>query len=449
LVIAKLESIRKKEITAEENVKQFLAKIKKDKFNAILFVNENAIEEAKGVDKKIKKGKAGKLAGLAIVVKSCISVTSLPITCASKTLEDYKGTFDADVIKKIRAEGGVVIAMANMDEFASGASGTHGAWGATKNPVNPAYITGGSSSGSAASVAADYCDLALGTDTGGSIRTPASYCGVVGVKPSYGRVSRFGLLDLGMSFDQISPLSKTVEGSALLLSVMAGHSKYDATTFDEKVPDYTKFKNVKGLKIGLSPDFEKLCTNKILYKKIKEKVEAFASKNNCKVVSVNLKNVDLAVATYYPIVYTEFYSATRKYDGRKYGKVIEDSCGEEVLRRILGGKEISKAEFAGQYYRKALAAKKLIADDLNKAFEKVDVLITPVTPVMPLKLKEKLSPETEYAMDAFTVPANLAGICAGSVPGGTLNDLPFGIQVLAPAFKEELLFSVMKGFEDL
>ncbi len=443
----KLEKIKSGELSAEDNIKQFLDKIKAEdeKINSFIHVNENALEEAKAVDKKEKKGK---LAGLAIAVKSCISVTDLPTTCAAKTLEDYKGTFDADVIEKIKAEDGIIIGMTNMDCFACGVSGESSMFGNTDNPKAPGHIPGGSSSGSAAAVAADFCDIALGTDTGGSIRNPASHCGIVGVKPSYGRVSRYGLVDMSMSLDQIGPLCKDVYGCALMMEIISGKSDYDGITFDKAVKDYSNFKEAKGLKIGISKDFEKLCTDERVQKLINEQIEKLAKATGSETKEISLKYVDLAIQAYYPIVYVEVFSGTRKFEGRKYGKKIEESCSEEVLRRILGGKEISKAEHDGAYYKKALLTKKLITQDFNKAFEDVDVILTPVVPRLPHKFGEKLSVNEMYAYDAFTSPANLAGICGASVPAGTIDNIPVGVQVLAPAFKEDVLFNVMNSLEE-
>jgi aspartyl-tRNA(Asn)/glutamyl-tRNA(Gln) amidotransferase subunit A len=429
----------------EEHVKELLKTIEKrnKQINALLYVNKNAVDDAKAVDKKLATGTAGKLAGKVIAVKANISVKDMPITCASKTLEHYKGAFDADVIKKIKEQDGVIIGIANMDEFACGISGESSAFGPTLNPAAPGRVPGGSSSGSASAVAAGFCDMALGSDTGGSIRNPASHCGVVGIKPSYGKVSRFGLIDLSMSLDQIGPLARTVKDAQLLLSAIAGYSKYDAATLE------TSQKKKKGkLKIGISSDFEKLCTDKRIYKKVMEAAETFAGKQNADIVNVKLKHVDLAIQTYYPLVYVEFFSGTRKFDGRKYGKKIEDSCGEEVLRRILGGREISKAEHQGRYYRKALAVKQLISRDFGAAFEKADILMLPTTPMLPHRLGTKMKdPKAMYAYDAFTIPANLTGICAGVVPAGVIENIPVGLQVMAPSMQENVLTEVMMAVE--
>ncbi len=445
----KIELIKSGKLTAEQNIRELLKIIKQNnkEINAFLYVDEKgALEKAREIDKQIKKKlKVGKLAGLGIAVKANINVRGLPISCASKTLENYYGTYDADVIKKIKAEDGIILGMTNMDEFAAGGSGEKSAFKAAKNPAALDRIPGGSSSGSAAAVASGMCDLALGTDTGGSIRNPASHCGIVGIKPSYGRVSRYGVIDLAMSLDQVGPLAPDVYGAALLLGVIAGHSDSDSTTFEEAVPDY--YKNLalpKQIKLGLSSEFEKLCLNKGIYALVKKKAEELAKKINGKIKKVQLKHIPLGVQTYYPLVYTEFFSGTRKFDGRRFGKKIEDSCGEEVLRRILGGREISRAEFHGTYYRKSLKAKELIKKDFEAAFQEVDFILSPVTPELPYKLGHKISPEEDYALDAFTIPANLAGICAGVVPLSKIDGLPVGLQIMAPAFAEEKLIALMK-----
>ena len=447
---AKLRNLKSGKLSATQNVEGFLRVIKNNdkKINAFIHINENALEEAKAVDKKIRQKKAGKLAGLVFAVKSCISVKDMPVTCASKTLENYTGTFDADAVKKIREEDGIIIGMANMDEFACGSSGENSAFGPTDNPAAPGRIPGGSSSGSAAAVAAGMCDIALGTDTGGSVRNPASHCGIVGVKPSYGRVSRYGLVDMAMSLEGVGILSRDTFASALTLNTIAGESRNDSTTSEEKVTDYSaeSKKGIKGLKIGLGTDFKKLCTDNEIY----EVIENAAKKLGGTQKNLGLKHVDLAIQTYSPIVYVEFFSATRKFDGRRYGRKIEEACGEEVLRRITGGREISRAEHHGAYYRKALAVKRLIAEDFEKAFRQVDVIALPTTPVLPHKLGTKITdPRVMYAYDAFTIPANLAGVCASVMKAGEIKGIPVGIQFMAPAFKEDKLFRVMAEWEKI
>jgi aspartyl-tRNA(Asn)/glutamyl-tRNA(Gln) amidotransferase subunit A len=453
----KIEAIKNKKLSAEKNVSYFLENIEKHnkEWNIYLFINPDAKKEAKEIDRKIKEGKAGKLAGLCFAVKACINVKGMPASCASKTLENYIATYDSDVIKKLKSEDAIVLGIVNMDEFACGISGETSAFGPTINPIAPKVVPGGSSSGSAAAVAGNLCDFALGTDTGGSVRNPASHCGIIGIKPSYGRVSRFGLIDLAMSFDQIGVLSKDTYTASLVLEIMAGKSQNDPSTSDIKVDKYSEnleLKSNEKIKIGFFELSEKLTKDKDIFNIVKQKSEELAKKLNTKLKSVNLQYTDLAVQTYYPIVYVEFFSGTRKLDGRKYGLKIEDSCGTEALRRILGGLEISKAEYGGSYYKKALAAKKLVQQDFESIFKEVDVILLPVTPMLPNKLGENLlenNPEVGYAFDAFTTPANLAGICGGVIKAGEVNGIPIGIQVLAPTFKEKMLFSILNQIENL
>jgi len=435
----KLSQIRSGKLTAVDNITQFLKRINENnpRVNAILHLNSNALIDAKQVDEKIKLGSAGKLAGLGIVLKSNINAQGLVANCASQTLANYVATYNADVVEKIKSEDGIIIGMANMDEFACGGSGEHSAFGCAQNPASLGFIPGGSSSGSASAVAADFCDIALGSDTGGSIRNPASHCGVVGVKPSYGRVSRYGLIDLSMSLDQIGPLSKDVYGCALMMEVISGYSQNDPTTIETPVAEYTNARK-NNIRVGTSADFDKLCVDKRILDLIKQKVSKYNP------LSIPLAYIELAVQTYYPLVYVEFFSGTRKFDGRRYGQKIEDSCGDEVLRRILGGHEISKAEHAGKYYRTALAVKGAIREEILKAFEKVDVLILPTTPILPHKIGENISVEAEYAYDAFTIPANLAGIAAGVVPAGKIDNIPVGLQVFAK--DDETLFSFLNQY---
>ena len=430
-------------MNTEQKLKEYLKAIEKDdkkgkQINAFLQINPAALEDAKKIDEKIKQKKAGRLAGKIIAVKSCINVLGLNLSCASKTLENYKSTYDASVIEKIKAEDGLIIGMTNMDEFACGASGQNSAFGATKSPAALDRVAGGSSSGSAAAVAAGFCDMALGSDTGGSIRAPSSFCGVVGIKPSYGLVSRYGLIDMCMSFDCIGAIAKNTEDAALLLDVIKGRDERDATTFES---ENIKLEKIKKIVIGIP----KL---KLVEKKIWDLILEKVKDSGFIVKEIDIKHIDLGVQTYYPIVFTEFFSGTRKFDGRRYGKKIEEVCGEEVLRRILGGKEITKAEFAGRYYRKALSAKKLIADEFEKAFKEVDVIITPTMPLLPWGFDKKLSVEEEYAADALTCLANIAGIPAVSIPAGKIEGLPVGMQILGKRFNENKILSLAREFEE-
>jgi len=443
---SKSADLKAGKLTCTKNVQYFLSNIEKNdgKLNIVLQVDDNVKDIAKKLDKKREnKEKLGSLYGLCFIFKSNISIKGMNILCASKTLENYKGSFNADVVRRIQEEDGIVLGIANNDEFASGSSGESSAFGPTINPKTPSRNPGGSSSGSAAAVAADFCDIALGSDTGGSIRNPASHCGIVGIKPSYGRVSRYGLIDLSMSFDQIGPFSADIYGSALTMSVISGYSQNDATTFDIKVEDYSKLTPKKTYTIGIIKAFDKLITDDRIRKLFNSKVSEL-KKLGHKVIEVDVNNIDLAIQAYYPIVYTEFFSGTRKFDSVKYASKIDETAGEEVLRRIYGGMEISKSEFDGAYYKKALKVKEIIADEFTRVFKDVDFILTPVTPELPHKLGSKVTPEEMYAIDAFTIPANLGGICGGVVSKDTIEEdkeqVHVGLQIFADKFKESNLF---------
>ena len=430
----------------ENKVNKYLKKIKSEnnKINAILHLNENVLNEAKAIDEKVSKtGKKGRLYGYVIAVKSNISVFGMIANCASKVLENYISTYDATVIERIKSEDGIIIGMCNMDEFASGGSGEKSAFGATDNPACPGRIPGGSSSGSAAAVAAEFCDLALGSDTGGSIRNPASHCSVVGVKPSYGLVSRYGLIDLSMSLDQIGPIGKNIDDVALLLDVIKGKDAKDTKTFESEKIELKKLKNVKvGILHIKNVDSE-------IQKVIDSKVNEIKKKLKWPVEEAKIEHVGLAVQTYYPLVYVEFFSGTRRFDGRRYGKKIEGACGTEVLRRILGGSEITKEEHKGRYYNKALEVKDAIKEEIESVLEKVDCIILPTVPILPWKIGDgaKMTPEEDYVCDSCTIPANLAGICAISIPVGKFENIPIGMQIMCAKGQESKMLSIAKMIE--
>jgi aspartyl-tRNA(Asn)/glutamyl-tRNA(Gln) amidotransferase subunit A len=430
-------------MNVETKVKKYLEKIKKEdgKINAFLHLNEDVLKDARRVDGKKKKGK---LYGYVFGVKSNINVKGQIVNCASKTLENYRSGYNATVVKKILEEDGVIIGMTNCDEFASGSSGENSAFGVTLNPAAPGRITGGSSSGSAAAVAAGFCDVALGSDTAGSIRNPASHCGVVGVKPSYGAVSRYGLIDLSMSLDQIGPLAKNVSDAEKVMDVIVGKDDKDTMTIEVK-------KSGKGGKVKVGVVKVDGVDRKI-QAEVDKKVDAI-KKLGWGVKVVKMKYIDLAVQTYYPLVYVEFFSGTRRFDGRKYGKKIEESCGEEVLRRILGGSEITKAEFKGAYYQKALEVKRLIGQEFEHCFAKggVDCLILPTVPMLPWDVGEGARMKTEeiYAADALTAPMNLAGVCAVSVPVGDVEGIPVGMQVVCGRGEDRKMLEIAKMIEGI
>ncbi|MCA9495460.1 MAG: aspartyl/glutamyl-tRNA amidotransferase subunit A [Nanoarchaeota archaeon] len=451
----KLKDLSSGKLSCIDNLNYFLDQIEKKnkEYNIFLELNPNAKNRAKELDKKIKNSsKLGSLFGLVFATKSNISIEDMHISCASKTLENYRGTFNADVIERLEAQDAIHIGIVNNDEFASGSSGENSAFGSTVNPFSPKRIPGGSSSGSAASVAADMCDFSLGSDTGGSIRNPASHCGIVGIKPSFGRVSRYGLVDLSMSLDQIGPLSRDVYTSALVMSVISGLSKNDPTTVDKEVLSYESLNQKKKYKIAWIKTFKNLVDDKRIQEILDKRLDQLKSLGH-DIVEVDIKNIDLAIQAYYPIVYTEFFSGTRKFDGIKYAHKIEETCGEEALRRILGGKEISKSEFDGAYYKKALKVKEIIAKEFERVFKEVDFILMPTTPMIPHKFGTKLTTEQMYAYDAFTIPANLAGICAGVISKDTVNEedgkVSVGLQIYADKFKEDILFQALNLIDSL
>jgi len=429
-----------------EKVQEYLEKIEKSDINAYIHVNrEKVLKEAENLEKN-EKLKKKPLYGKIIAVKSNINVRGYLVSCASKTLENYISPYDATVIKKIKSQGGLIIGMTNMDEFACGSSGETSYYGPTNNPKAEDRIPGGSSSGSAAAVSADLCDMALGSDTGGSIRNPASHCGIVGFKPSYGVVSRQGLCDLAMSFDQIGPLTKNARDALLLTNIIKGKDISDSTTVDTpefKVWDGEEMKNYR---IGIVKEFMEVSDEKIR-KRIEMGIEVFRDLN-WKVVELNYKYRDLALPTYYLINYVEFFSATRRYDGRRYGYPIEEVCGEEVLRRIMIGKHISEKEFSGKYYKRALQARKIMKKEMLKLFKNVDAIVSPTVPKLPHKLGEKLTPMEMYAYDILTVPANLCGMCAGVVRCGDINGIPVGLQIMGKPFDDEKILNIMIQFEE-
>ncbi|MEM4605642.1 MAG: Asp-tRNA(Asn)/Glu-tRNA(Gln) amidotransferase subunit GatA [Candidatus Pacearchaeota archaeon] len=442
----KTDLIKKGKLKAKDNLSYFLKKIKEKnkELNIFLSFNENCLKEAEEIDKKIFRGEdVGKLSGICFAVKSNICVEGLETNCASFVLKNWIAPYNSTVVEKLKKEDAIIIGMVNMDEFACGGSGETSAFGPTKNPLNQELIPGGSSSGSAAAVAADFCDFALGSDTGGSIRNPASHCGIFGLKPTYGSVSRYGLIDMCMSFDQIGPLTKNIEDVELIFSIIKGKDEKDATTKEEK----EKKLDTKNIRIGLV-NVEKFAAREIK-NLIEEKVNNSLKKNSgWKIKEVYLP-LEISLETYYLLVYVEFFSATRKFDGRRFGKKIEEFCGEEVLRRITGGKEITKAEYEGKYYRNALRAKEFIKKQFEEIFKDVDVIVLPTVPRTAHKIGEKISVEEMYSYDVFTTLANIAGIPAISIPCGYIDKKAVGMQILAPHFCENWIFEFVKKLTNL
>lgn len=452
-VIEKLNSIKNQEMTARDNVEQFIHIIdeKNDSINAFLEKNyEKAIEQAEEIDRKIADGEeVGALAGLVFGIKANINVEDIIISAASKTLDNYIGSYNATVVENIIREDGIIIGINNMDEFAAGSSTETSYFGPVQNPAAPGRIPGGSSGGSAAAIASGMCDISIGSDTGGSIRNPASHCGVAGFKPTYGLVSRQGLLDLSMSLDQIGPLSKDVSGIALALNTLVNYDSTECTSLKEKNIDFTSVldeTSLEGMKIAVCKEFIDVTDeeiNKVVNKAIQKLVDAGAE-----LVEVSFDNIDLCLPTYYLINYVEFFSATRKYDGRDYGYRIEDVCGEEVLRRIEIGSYISQKEFSGKFYKKALQARSLIRSEINAMLENVDLIVGPTVPKLPHEIGTELSPLEMYAYDILTVIANLAGIPAASIKAGDVDGIPVGLQIQAKPLDDLKIIKAMSVLEN-
>ncbi len=453
-LLDKSESIKNHEITALDNLELLCKNIDRSNsgYNAFLEINKSsALESAADIDFRIKNGeKVGKLAGMVVGVKSNINVEDFHITAASRTLESYIGSYDATVVKRIKEEDGIIIGMTNMDEFAAGSSTETSYFRHAENPAAPGRIPGGSSGGSAVAVAAEMCDLSIGSDTGGSIRNPASHCGVVGFKPTYGVVSRQGLLDLAMSFDQIGPFAQDAGGAALMMDVIGGYDETECTSLDWNVPNFRgavkkSGDSMKGIRLGVVKQFFDVSDDKIV-NIIEESIDKMREMG-AEVVELSFDYIDLCLPTYYLINYVEFFSATRKYDGRKYGYKIEEVCGEEVLRRIYMGSYISQKEFSGKYYKKALQARSLIRREVNKLLKGVDAIVGPTVPKLPHKIGTSLEPMDMYSYDVLTVIANLAGIPAASTPAGEVGGVPVGLQVQTKPLDDVRIFEIIAALE--
>lgn len=440
----KVNLIKSGRLKAMDNLIQFFRKIDQENkgLNIFLSFNENSLKQAEELDKKISEGEdVGRLAGICVAIKSNICVKDLEVNCASETLKGWISPYDATVIKKLRKEDAIIIGMVNMDEFACGNTGESSTFGPTKNPLNSEVIPGGSSSGSAAAVAAGFCDFSLGSDSGGGIRNPASYCNLVGFKPSYGAVSRYGLIDVCGSLDQIGPLTKNVEDAEYVFNIIRGSDQFDTTTkeISERKLD------TKNVRLGIV-DTKGFATKEVR-DILDNKLKLIASKNPSWKISTIKFPLDIVLETYYLLSYIELFSATRKFDGRRFGKRIDDNCGREVLRRILGGKEVTRAEYDGKYYRNAIKAKKFIKKEFDKLFDNVDMIILPTVPEISYKTGENISVNEKYARDIFTVPASIAGLPAMSIPLEKVDKKTLGIQLIAPSFCENWIFEVARKIE--
>jgi len=443
------EGLRNKQFSSVEMVKDCLEQIKMHDLNAFITICEKeALEQAEGADELIKDNQDLPLLGVPIAAKDIFSTKGIRTTASSKVLENYIPEYDATVIRKLKDAGAIIIGKTNCDAWAHGSSGENSDFGPTKNPWNEQFVPGGSSSGSAVSVAAQMTIAATGTDTGGSIRLPASFTNTVGLKPTYGRVSRYGVIAMASSLDTIGHFTKTVEDSAIFLNVTAGQDKNDATTPPKAVPDYEKdlSGNIKDLKIGVPKEF----FIEGLDKRIKENIEnaiKFYEENGAEVQEISLPHTDDAIACYYIICPAEISSNLARYDGIRFGN-SRDAFGEEAKRRIMLGTYTLSVGYYDAYYKKAMRVRTLILEDYEKAFQKVDAIIAPTSPTLPWKLGEKVNdPLAMYLSDVFTVPINIAGIPGLSVPTGFIDGLPVGMQILGPHFSESLLFKLGNFYE--
>jgi len=460
--------LKKKEISSAELTRAVLDRIDnaESKIDAYITVlAELALSQAKAADARIAVGEMGPLTGIPIAIKDLICTKNVRTTCASQILKDFIPPYDATVMTKLKAAGAVMVGKTNMDEFAMGSSTENSGIKPTKNPWDPSRIPGGSSGGSAAAVSADMCLAALGSDTGGSIRQPASHCGVVGMKPTYGRVSRFGLVAFASSLDQIGPFAKNVRDCAILMNAICGHDAKDSTSVPKDVPDYSAVfgEGLKGMRIGLPIEYHKaegvdgdVATSMVEAVKVLEGLGA-------EIVEVSLPHTRYGVAAYYVIAPSEASSNLARYDGVKYGFRNEDAqtlaemydttrsrgFGPEVQRRIILGTYALSAGYYDAYYKKASQVRSLIIKDFKESFEKCDLILGPVAPSAAPKIGAMAEdPLAMYMSDVFTLPANLAGLPGISLPCGfSKENLPIGLQLMGKHFDEETLLKVAFAYE--
>lgn len=463
------ELLKKGEISSEELVKAHLDNIdrlEKDIHAFITVDRENALETARKVDKKLKAGEeTGLLAGIPIGIKDNIMTKNLRTTCASRILKDFVPPFDATVITNIRKEDGVILGKTNMDEFAMGGSTETSFFGITKNPHNLDVVPGGSSGGSAAAVASGEAALALGSDTGGSVRQPASYCGVVGIKPTYGMVSRYGVVPMSNSLDQVGSFGRDVKDAYLMLKAIAGYDPLDATSsrksgikFSTEGEDF-----LKGLKIALPVEYRdlKFSNYEGISKLYDDALKVFENAG-AKIDYVSLPNLKYALETYYIISTSEVSTNLSRFDGIRYGHRTDsyetldelytrsrtEGFGEEAKRRIMMGTYALSAGYQEEHYKKALKVRTLIKQDYERAYEKYDVILSLASPILPFKLNSLLnSPVEMYNADLFTVPINLAGLVSMCVPMGKVEGLPVGMQITGRRFGEETVIKTGLGYE--
>ena len=457
-------------ITSLEATRAIFARIRKFEPTIGAYIStyeERALEVAADVDRRIAAGQpVGQLAGVPVAVKDNMCTTFGATTCASKILENFHAPYNATVVEKLLAADAVIVGKANMDEFAMGSSTENSGLKRTVNPWDTARVPGGSSGGSAAAVAAKLCFAALGSDTGGSIRLPASFCGVVGLKPTYGRVSRFGLVAYGSSLDQIGPITRTVADTALMMNVIAGHDPADSTSVDEAtapVCDYLAQLDepVERLKIAIVPQFA-AGADRLVQQTLSEAIEIY-KRLGAEITEIDMPHLDYAIAAYYVIATAEASSNLARYDGVHYGhrtanpkdyievysKSRAEAFGQEVKRRIMLGTYALSSGYYDAYYLKALKVRNLIRGDFSAAFERCDCIVMPVAPTTAFKIGEKVNdPLQMYLSDIYTIAANLAGVPGISIPCGFDDKgLPIGLQIMAPAFAEDKLLRIARMYE--
>ncbi len=467
-----LGRLRRGERSAVATVRSCLDRIERDDDALNCFREtypDRALAEAAEIDERIAAGDdPGPLAGVPVAVKDNIVTDFGSTSCGSRMLEHYHSPFSATAVRRVIEAGGIVIGKTNCDEFGMGSSTEHCRWGPVRNPWDHARVPGGSSGGSAAAVAAGYCPLALGSDTGGSIRQPAAFCGVVGAKPSYGRVSRYGLVAFGSSLDQIGPVARSVTDAARLLSVIGGHDRADSTSADEAVPDYAEEIDVPPapLRLGLPRQYLSDRNDPAVAEAMEAAVDLYRGLG-AEIVSIDLPLTDFALATYYVIAPAEASSNLARYDGIRYGRRATagrgddlrgvydrsraEGFGAEVRRRIMLGTYVLSAGYHDAYYMRALRVRRLIKEEMDRAFARCEAIIGPTAPAPAFPLGAKTDPMTMYLCDVYTTVTNIAGICGISVPcgfaesGGTA--LPIGLQIQCPAYAEGTMFRVARLFE--
>jgi aspartyl-tRNA(Asn)/glutamyl-tRNA(Gln) amidotransferase subunit A len=461
------ERLKRKEVSSQEVTRALLERIQEvdPQIKAYLFVIEQeAMEGAQEADQRIATGQISPLTGVPLAIKDNMCTKGIKTTCASRILENFIPPYDATIVKRIKEQGGVIIGKTNMDEFAMGSSTENSRFTTTRNPWNLDAIPGGSSGGSAAAVASDECIAALGSDTGGSIRQPAACCGVVGMKPTYGLISRYGLVAFGSSLDQIGPITKDVEDCAILLNGIAGHDPLDSTSIDLPIPDFRKalVKDVKGWVLGVPKEFFVEGMDPEVEEKVWAAIRTLEGLG-AKVKEITLPHTGYAVAVYYIICTAEASSNLARYDGVKYGfrspgppelmamylETRSEGFGPEVKRRIMLGTYVLSSGYYDAYYRKAAQVRTLIKADLEEAFQNCDVIVTPTAPTPAFRLGEKVQdPLQMYLSDIFTISVNLAGVPALSIPCGFSKDgLPIGLQIIGRHREEERIIQAAYTFE--